>query len=173
MEVMNGSVTGSDPSSRGRHHGSCLPRELAGEISRERSPRLIHHPVRRVCSLSLVLLNPSNLISLPRVLPGAHTSTLSPLFFTHFSSNPFLHLSLSLSLSACFAVEFLCFRANSPPPTFAPQRATSDFAICPAITAARRSCWDRHRFFLSFFLSYSLSSARPLLRERQTGSGRR
>lgn len=81
MEVMNGSVTGSDPSSRGRHHGSCLPRELAGEISRERSPRLIHHPVRRTPH--------------PRRL--AHTSTLSsvfhPLFPIPILSHPFVFLA--------------------------------------------------------------------------------
>lgn len=75
MEVMNGSVTRGDPSSRGRHHGSCLRRELAREISRERSPRLIHHPVRRV---SLLLLFFIHLLCLSKRRVPLSTPSLPP-----------------------------------------------------------------------------------------------
>ena len=45
----------------GRHRRSCLPRNQVGEISRERSPRLIHHPDVVVSSSEALLrFRPSN-----------------------------------------------------------------------------------------------------------------
>lgn len=107
MEVMNGSVTRGDPSSRGRHHGSCLRRELAREISRERSPRLIHHPVRRV---SLLLLFFIHLLCLskrrvPLSTPSPPTSPFH--FYSFLFARPYQLPGIA---------RFNSLRHNGPPP---------------------------------------------------------